>query len=589
MFDLFRSREKSVRYILIVLLSLVALSLVITLIPGIGGGFTGSGDANIIAEIGDETVTAIELRQVVQQQLSAGGMQREMIGVYVPLIAQQLISTRAVAYQAERLGFRVSDQETAEIIRSIMPDLFQGGQFAGRDVYAAVLAQQNLTIPAFEANIRRQTLATRLEVMALEGNIVTPQEVEAAYRQKNDRIVMSYAVLTEDKFRPSVTVSTDEVQKMFEANRANYNIPERRSFLIYPVEESRLSARITLPEPELRAAYQAQIDSFRTPERVRVRHILLKTEGKAEGEVAELQKRAEDIRQQILKGANMADLARKFSEDTGSAQQGGDIDWVTRGQTVPEFEQAAFTLRPGQLSDVIKTMYGFHVLRVEAREDARVKPFEEVKAELQQSLVKQRVYDLMQTVADQIRAALLKSPEEADRVAAAHGITPVRTPAIFRTDMVPGIGANQAFSEAAWALQVNGVTPVLTLDSNRLAVARLEQIVPSRPSEFQEVESQLRQMITASKAATLLQEKTKEFEEKLKASGADLAAVARQFGLGGQDHPRLLPQRFRARRGISEFRFEEGIPARRWERFSGPVTTGNRAPTFCKVVEKTAR
>jgi peptidyl-prolyl cis-trans isomerase D len=239
MFDLFRSREKSVRYILIALLSLVALSLVITLIPGIGGGYARTSDINLIAEIGGEPVTAQELRQLVQQQMQSGGLQRQMASVYVPLMAQELIATRAVAYQAERMGFQVNDAEAAEIIRSLLPSLFEGGKFAGRDMYAAILAQQNLTIPSFEANIKRQTLATRLEVLALEGSIVTPQEVENAYRLKNDRIVISYALLTADKFKGSVTVTPEEVRKVYDANPAVYNTPEKRTFVAYPVEESK--------------------------------------------------------------------------------------------------------------------------------------------------------------------------------------------------------------------------------------------------------------------------------------------------------------------------------------------------------------
>jgi peptidyl-prolyl cis-trans isomerase D len=583
MFDLFRSREKNVRYLLIVLLSLVALSLVITLIPNYAGFGSATSDVSVIAEIGGEKVTAMEVRQALERAMRDRSLPREMVSVYVPMIAQQMIASKAVAYQAERMGFRVSDAEAVEIIRSILPSLFQNGQFVGRENYAAMLAQQNMTIPMFEANVKKQAAATRLEVMSLEGVIVTPQEVEDAFRKKNDRIVISYASLSEEKYKPQVSAAPDEIKALYEQRKANFTIPEKRSFLVYPIEEAKLAATIAVADEQLKQAYNSSLDSFRTPERVKVRHILLKTEGKSEAEVAAIQKKTEELLKQVKGGADFAQIATKNSEDTGSAVRGGDLDWVTRGQTVPEFEKAAFSMKPGDIAGPVKTMYGFHILKAEAKEDARVKPFEEVKGELKQSVVRQQVFDKMQALADQLRTALTRSPEEAEKIAAAAGITGMRSDRIGRGDLIPGVGSNQELSDAAWTLPVGGVTPVITLDPSKLAVLRVQESVPMRQAEFAEVQDQIKTILINDKTQKLVQEKIKEFGEKLKAANGDLNAVAKQMGVEVKTTAAF--SRAGNAPGIDTgARFEEGFRKNVGDTF-GPVQT-SAGTYFCKVVEK---
>lgn len=583
MFDLFRSREKNVRYVLIALLSLVALSLVITLIPNYSGLGSGGQDLTVIAEIGGEKITAMEVRQALERALRDRSLPREMVSVYVPMIAQQLIASKAVAYQAERMGFKVSDTEAVEIIRSILPSLFQNGQFVGRETYAAMLAQQNMTIPMFEANVKKQAAATRLEVLSLEGVIVTPQEVEAEFKRKNDRIVLSYASISEDKYKSQVSVSPEEIKKLYDERKANFNIPEKRSFLVYPIEEAKLAATISIPDSELQKAYQSSLDSFRTPERVHARHILLKTEGKSDADVAAIQKKAEDLLKQARGGADFAALATKNSEDTGSAARGGDLDWVTRGQTVPEFEKAAFSMKPGEIAGPVKTMYGFHILKLEAKEDARVKPFAEVKEELRNNVVRQQVFDKMQVLADQIRAALTKSPEEADKVASAAGLTALKSDKLTRNDLIPGIGTNPEVVESAWTLPLGGVTPVVTIDPSKLAVLRVQEIVPVRPAELAEVQDQIKTILTNDKAQKLVQQKIKEFGEKLQAANGDLAAVAKQMGIEVKTTSAF--SRAGNAPGIDTgARFEEGFRRNVGETF-GPVQTP-AGTYFCKVVEK---
>ena len=269
------------------------------------------------------------------------------------------------------------------------------------------------------ADLRRQILITRLREVAIEGTIVTPLEIEQAYRKKNEKIKIEYVKIPNDKYRAEAQPTGEEMQSFFKANNARYQTPETKNLAILIADPAKMEQAATPTDADLRRMYSQNLDSFRTPERVKVRHILLKTEGKPASEEPKIKAQAEDLLKQIRGGADFAALAKKNSEDTGSAANGGEYPgWVTRGQTVPEFEKAAFSLKPGQTSDLVKTQYGYHIIQVLQHEDARLRPFEEAKSELAVQWKKQSVNDAMNKISDTAQAALQKDPAHPEKVAA---------------------------------------------------------------------------------------------------------------------------------------------------------------------------
>jgi len=528
MFDLFRSREKSVRWLLSGLLGLVALAMVVTLVPNYSG-MGGRVDQTVLAEIGDDTITTVEVHEALARAQRAGSIPRGLEQVYAPMLIQQMIADRAIAFEAKRLGMNVSEEELASAIQMYIPQLFQGGKFAGKDMYAAYLRQMNTTIPEFENDLRRQILLQRMETLALEGSVVTPAQVEDAYRKQNEKIKIAYIQLSPDKFKAQITATPEEVAANFAKSRSAYTIPEKRDYLIYLIDQEKLAAATTVSNQDLLRTYTEQRERYRVPERVRVRHILLKTADKPQAEVQALRKRMEDLLKQARGGADFAALAGKNSEDTASAVKGGDIDWITRGQTVPEFEKAAFTLKPGQISDIITTVYGLHILKVEQKEQAHTRTFDEVKGELQNEMQQARAADKVQALADQIRTALGKSVAEANKIADANGIKPLSAQKIGPQDEVPGIGANPQFNEAVSGLKRGGVTPPVAVTPTQLAVVQAVEVYPSRLAELSEVQDRVKAAVVAEKLAKLIQDKSKEIAQQL-SSGADFAAAAKKAG-----------------------------------------------------------
>jgi peptidyl-prolyl cis-trans isomerase D len=528
MFDLFRSREKNVRWLLGALLGLVALSMVITLVPNYSG-MGGRVDQTVVAEIGDEVITTADVRQALARASRGGSIPRGLEQVYAPMVVQQMIAERAVAFEANRLGMQVSEEELASAIQMYIPQLFQGGKFAGKEIYSAYLQQMNTTIPEFERDLKKQILLQRIESLALQGTIVTPSQVEEDFRKRNEKIKVAYFQLSPEKYKSQVTATPEEIAANFAQNRGSYTIPEKRDYLIYVIDQEKLAASLTVSESDLRRAYTEQRDKFRVPERVHVRHILLKTADKPPAEVQALRKRIDDLLKQAKGGADFAALAQKNSDDTASAVKGGDIDWITRGQTVPEFEKAAFTLKPGQLSDVITTVYGFHILKVEQKETAHMRSFDEVKGDLQKEVQQTRASEKVQALADQIHAALGRSAGEAAKLAEANDIKGLTVQKIGLEDEVPGIGKNAQFADAVSGLKKGGITPAFAISASQLAVAQVLEVYPARPAELAEVQERVKSAVIDVKLKKLVADKSREAAERIKA-GEDLAAVAKKLG-----------------------------------------------------------
>lgn len=526
MFDLFRSRAKAVRYLLGGLLMLVAISMVVTLIPGFG---TPAAEDNIVAEIGKDVITTRQVQNELQALVRGRQFPPEMLQVYAPQYIDQMITDRAVAYQAQRMGYEVPDKELAAYIRQMMPQFFNNGQLIDRAAYESFLADRGMSIPEFESVIRKQILATRLQNLVVEGVVVTPQEVEQQFEKANRKMKVEYISFKADNLKSAVSPTQQDLEQYYQANTNNYREPEKWDLALLVASEEKIGPTVDVPESQLRREYDTRREQYRTPERVRARHILLKTTGKAEKDVAALKQRAQDLQKQLKGGADFADLAKKNSEDTISAEKGGDLGFVTRGQTVPNFEQAAFSLKPNEISDVITTEYGFHVIQVLEKQDARTQPFDEVKLALASELRRQVVFDRIQSNIEQARSALQKNPGNLEQIASQLHLDVVRAEKVGSGQPLPNIGPVPDLEGALHGLKNGEVTPVFQAGADKLVVAQVQQAYPARAQALPEVEARVRDAVIAQKAEALATERANQAATRVKA-GEDLQKVAKELG-----------------------------------------------------------
>jgi peptidyl-prolyl cis-trans isomerase D len=529
MFDLFRSRTKAVKILLGAILLLVALSMVTYLIPG--GFGSDRGQDQVIAEIGKRPLTVTEFQQRLEVARRNRTIPPGAAAIFAQQLLDQMISTEALTYEAQRLGITISNADLAKALRATLPQLFPDGQFVGKDVYASFLAQQNLTIEEFEADMRQDLLVGRLNGLVADNVIVTPDEVVQEYQRREQKVKLEYVALAPAKFADKVSITPAEIQGYFNSMGAQYRTPETRKFQMLVIDAARVSQKISISDDQLRHFYDQNKDQYRTPERVHVRHILLKTTDKQPAEVAAIQAKAEGLLKQLKAGADFAALAAKYSEDPGSAAKGGDLGWIVRDQTVKAFESAAFSLQPNQLSAVIKTEYGFHIIQVLEKQDAHLKSFEEVKDQIAQERKKQLAYDTMQQLADQAHDELVKHPLQGTEIAARLGIDQATVSNAAAGQPLPVFGTNPDFSDAIASLAVGGVTPVMQAPGDKLAVAVVLGITPARPAELSEVEGQIRGTLTQLKLSDAVKRAANELLDKAKASGGDLRKASQGMGL----------------------------------------------------------
>jgi peptidyl-prolyl cis-trans isomerase D len=580
MFDLFRSRDKAVRILLGALLVIVGLSMLTYLIPSYGDA--GSANDVVIAEIGKSKITLPEIQRIVQNTMRGRQIPAEVLPMYVPQMIDNMINERALAYEAERLGFEVTDDQIGDAIRTYIPSLFQDGKFLGKEAYAAMLAQQNMTIPEFETEMRRQLLITRLRNVALEGTIVTPQEIEQEYKKKNEKVKFEYVKLTADKYKAEAQPSQTDVQQNYDVNKAQFMTPERRVLAVLIADQSKIEQSVAVTDADLQRAYTQNQSQFRIPETVKVRHILLKTQGKPPADEPKIKAQADDLLKQVQGGANFAELVKKHSEDTGSVAAGGEYSVQKNGQMVKEFEDAAFALKPGE-SQVIKTTYGFHVMQVMQHDQPRLKPFDEVKAQIATEWKKQRVSDLMQQISDRAQAMLQKDPGNPEKVAAELNMQVVRVDNYETGKPVAELGISQEFDQAVSGLKKGEVSQAVAVGTNRLAVAIVTDVLAPRQSTFAEVQDSIRETMASKRATTLVSTRAQELVDKAKSMGGDLAKAAKAMGLEVKTTDDVT--RTGAIEGIGSSTYiQEGFRLEQGSVF-GPVATPD-ATIVAKVVAK---
>ena len=527
MFDLFRSSDKVKKYILGGLLTLVALSMVTYLIPTYNTGATTS-DNSVLAEIGGRKITTLEAQQLFQKY-SQGRIPPDLLEIYLPQFVEQMVSERAALYEASRLGITATDDEALASIVASYPQFFPNGSLANKDQFEAALAQQGITLQDIVDENRNQVILHKLQNAVLGSIVVTPKEIEDEFRKKNEKVRIQYIAFPPAKFLDQAKPSEEEVRKFYEANKASFTQPAKMAYQVLVLDQDKVAATINVTDEQLRAAYSSALDNFRMPERVHARHILLKTEGKSDAEKKALMAKAEDLLKQLKNGADFAEMAKKYSDD-GSKDQGGDLGWFVRNQMVPEFDSVAFSLKPKELSGVVTSQFGYHIIQVLEKEPAKLKPFEEVKDELAKEVRSQAVSDKMQTLGDQMHADLVKSPKSAAEVAKKYGADLIAMPAASPGDAIPGLGANPEIDSTLATMKPDDVSSVLVLPANRLGVVILNSRIPGRPADFSEVQAQIRDKMVNDKAGQIARDRAKDAADRLK-KGEDIAKVAKSMQL----------------------------------------------------------
>ncbi len=535
------------------LLLLICAAMVIAFVPGgLGGELTGQPGAGVVAKVGGEDVTAQEVRDTARQMLQQQGAQLGAnAAILLPFFSQraadQLIDRQALLVEAQHLGFKASSQEVRDELQHgrYAQYFFPGGNFVGQTEYQDMLQRANLTPATFEDSVAKEITIGKLQALITGSATVSNKEIRQEFEKQNKKVKFEYAVLAQEEIKKGLHPTTEELKAFYESHQRTYanSIPEKRKVKYAVIDTSKIENGVQITQQELQAYYDQHRDQYRVPEQVKVSHILIKTplpgpDGKVDEKgVAEAQARAEDLLKQLKAGANFEDLAKKYSEDPGSAKEGGSLGWIGRGRTVPEFEKAAFSLPIGKISDLVKSSYGFHIIRVDAKQEAHMKTLDEVRGDIEPILKQQKAQQTAQNDADNLLQAAQK--QSLDAAAAAQHVPLVTSDFFSRKDVVPGLGPSPQFMDAVFTDTQNS-PPEMSSTSQGFAVFQLVAVKPQSTPTFDEIHSKVEEDFKTERSSVLLRQKTQELSDRAKAEH-DLKKAAKELGATMKTSDFVLP------------------------------------------------
>ena len=525
----FDNQKTGVRILFGIIIGMLALSMLLYLVPQGPDGAQTPGD--VVAKVGDQSVTLSDISQRLNEIRQSNPIPRQLEGLYANQILKQLVFQKEVEYEAKRLGISVSDQERADRIRQILPTAFNGDTFVGNDAYSQQVQQRfQMTVPAFEELIRSSMIEEKFHKLLTDGVTVSPDEIKQEFQYENQKVKLDYAAANPETLADKINPDENEIKSYYEQNKTKFQIPEKRIVRYGLLDLNQLRQSATVSDDELKVIYQQNIQQYEVPDRVHVEHILLTTVGKTDAEVAEIKKQADSVLAQARKGANFEDLAKKYSDDPGSKAKGGDLGWLVHGQTVPEFDKAAFNTPNGEISDLVKTQYGFHIIKVLDKENAHTKPFDEVKDSIRTPYLLQKADQQSNSIADQMSSQIRQSNKTTlDELAQKYHLAVSQTRPLAPNDPVLELGNSQDIKDAIIRLRPNELSLPVRTDRGYIVLS-LQQTLPAHPGTLDEVRDKIIAELRLTKSEQLAQSKIDDLVKRVKA-GEKFDAAAKALGL----------------------------------------------------------
>jgi peptidyl-prolyl cis-trans isomerase D len=418
------------------------------------------------------------------------------------------------------------DDEVVKHRLATSPEFQLNGRFLGGDEIRRRLERQGTSVREFEDSLRASILRERLISLVTDGVKVTPAEAEEEYRRRNEQIKAEYVLVPANQ--AGVAASDDEVKARFEADKDRYKFPERRVLSYVAVDAPTLQPRVTLTERDKQAWYEAHRDEMAQPEELCASHVLIKikssptaAEGHTEEEALRL---ARAVQAELAAGADFAAVARKSSEDLGSAPQGGDLGCFPRGRMVPEFDTAAFALAPGQTSELVRTNFGYHVIKAISKKDEAVPPYAQVKDQIQGAALSERVQALAREKANAISAAL-RAGRRLEDAAREQDLTVQKTEPLARGQSRPPLSSS-ALLARDFEMKKGETAPEAFPVNGGFAFIAVDDVQPPRAAQFDEVKDKVKADLMLDKGYQAARATADALRARAEKDGLEKAAAA---------------------------------------------------------------
>jgi len=523
-----RIHDSGGRWVAAILLGLVSVGFVFW---GVDFGLNSS--ATFAAKVNGENVPLTEFdrelqaRQSQYQQLYRTELTEDMRRQLRRAVIEDLVQETALKQRVDDQGYRVSDRRLEDAIRSIAA--FQvDGQYS-EEVAVGLLMNQGISPQQFKTLQRESMQINELQSGIVDSTFLTPAEFRRYIQLYNQRREIAYAIFEAESFAPQVTVEDDAIAERYENNQASYQTTETVDLEYVELALADIADSIEVTDDELRAAYDEEKQRFETQEERRADHILIEIGDDEDAARA----KAQEIADRARGGEDFAALAREFSADAGTKDQGGELGWVSRGMLEGPFEDALFAMQPGEISDPVRTDFGFHVIRLDEIRAGEVQPFEEVKDTLAEDLKTRRAEDDFYTRANELENHAFDAYNDLTPVSDRMKL-PVKTLMGFpRTGDPNTFGENSpAVVQAAFSEEIvdsGRISPLVELGDDHVLVLRVTAHHLPMTKPLDEVRDQIRAELVRERSEALAEEAANAFLADVE-KGADPAAAAAERG-----------------------------------------------------------
>lgn len=504
----------------------IILSLIIFSFAFAGvGSYLAGGSTPPAATVGDKEISRAELDRAYQNerarmQQQAGEQFNQLLGnpEYVKRFRQnildRMVNDLLLEHEASELGLRVSDAQVKAAIRA-MPQFRQAGQF-NNERYQAALRQTGMSADEFanymRTDLMRQQLVNGLQTTAF----VLPSELESLYRlEAQSREVRTLTLPVED-FANQVSLTDEELEAYYQANRDDYIQPRMVKVAYVELTGEGLASDIQVTDEDIATYYQDNQSQYGSQERRKVSHILI------EGTGDDAKARAQQALDRLNQGEAFATLVKEVSDDTFSAEQNGSLDWIEPGAMDPAFEKAAYALaQKGDISGLVKSDFGYHIIRLDDIDPADVTPLSDVKDDIRLALQQEQAADRFYAQSTQLAEVAFEEANGLEPAAEAVN-TKVQFTDYFALDNAQGLMARPQIQQAldSYDVRENGLnSELIELSGEHAIVVRLDDVKPEKQLSFAEVKDQVQATLVAEKGRQQAQEKADQLVAQLEQTG----------------------------------------------------------------------
>jgi peptidyl-prolyl cis-trans isomerase D len=536
--------NRLVKALFVVIIAAASVSMVVYLIPGLtaGGGISANTYAVIYPHwysrffASGETISQEKVSQQARQQLQQRNPQYAsnpmIVNLFEQQVGQQLVQQQILLAEAEKLGITANSDDVNNFLHQGQAGqvLFPNGKFIGQDQYTSLIATRfDMSVPDFEESVRHDITIQRLRAYVTAGVTVGEKEAREQFIKEGTKIKFQYAVISSDDIRKSIDPTDAELETFFKKNASRYAnaVPEQRTIEYFAFTPNDVPGGVQQPtQQEIQAYYNAHKSEYSVPEQAKARHILIQLAPNADAKAdAAAKAKAEDVLKQLQKGGNWAELAKKDSDDPGSKDNGGELGFARRGMMVPQFDNAIFSQKIGDIK-IIKTQYGYHVVQVEERTAAHAQDLNEVLPTIQATLMRQKSTAAQDSFAKALTSEAIKNGLE--KTAAAHHLQVVTTPPVNQQGVIPALPDGAQLISRAFAAKPAD-PPQSAPTGEGYAVFKVKDVIPAHAPTFADWKSHVLDDYKNEQVPALLSQKTAELAAKAKAEN-DLAKAAKEVG-----------------------------------------------------------